>query len=384
MQITFETYMQKAIELVQSSANNKVPDYFYNNWNEFWHSNKKKNMKYIALTETSNLEIYIRALKMQPVYIFGGNYYIDEQATRFFPQVSDPIMKSAISMIRSKKIPHADNIDTMLLPVYSDSARKVIEYVEEQYVVIPVEFDPDFANANLNQLHNQEKKILEQLIKTSNQKIQIEDLKDIAYKMTKCNKLFKKIERLNLSEIVKSFIKVTYYTADNLDIWIEQVEKLVTDIEEIDETENEVLLLGSPIYFPNTKMYTILDEVGIKQYKNACGVEAPLNYQELVKNKNNTSLVKQISKIHFESGYANPCCYFEKDISQLKNVKGIIYHLLKGQLIYAYEAQQLEKAAIKAGIPFVCVETDYTDADKEQLKIRLEAYSELLSQKKRG
>ena len=48
--------------------------------------------------------------------------------------------------------------------------------------------------------------------------------------------------------------------------------------------------------------------------------------------------------------------------------------------MYAYEAERIEKAAIRAGIPFVCIETDYTNADTEQIRIRLEAFSELLMQ----
>lgn len=62
----------------------------------------------------------------------------------------------------------------------------------------------------------------------------------------------------------------------------------------------------------------------------------------------------------------------------LERYQGVIYHVLKGQLNYAYEAERLEKAAIKKGIPFVCIETDYTNADVEQIRIRLEAFSELL------
>ena len=62
----------------------------------------------------------------------------------------------------------------------------------------------------------------------------------------------------------------------------------------------------------------------------------------------------------------------------------VLFHLLKGQLPAAYYANKVEKSCIDEDIPFICVETDYTKADKEQVKIRIEAFTELLKVKNKS
>lgn len=66
-----------------------------------------------------------------------------------------------------------------------------------------------------------------------------------------------------------------------------------------------------------------------------------------------------------------------------KNTDGIIYYRLKGQTSQAYEAERMEELAIAQNVPFLCVETDYTYTDSEQMKIRVEAFYEMLSANKR-
>lgn len=62
-------------------------------------------------------------------------------------------------------------------------------------------------------------------------------------------------------------------------------------------------------------------------------------------------------------------------------IQGVIYHVLRGCLIYDYEYPVLEEELEKEGIPIIRVENDYNEEDVEQLRIRIEAFIELLKLK---
>lgn len=59
-------------------------------------------------------------------------------------------------------------------------------------------------------------------------------------------------------------------------------------------------------------------------------------------------------------------------------VQGIICHILRGCLVYDYEYQMLEEELEKLRIPVIRVESDYNEEDVEQIRIRIEAFIEML------
>ena len=62
-------------------------------------------------------------------------------------------------------------------------------------------------------------------------------------------------------------------------------------------------------------------------------------------------------------------------------VDGIVFHVLKGQIEYDFELPKIEQLAAESGVPVIRLETDYQKQDIEQLRIRLEAFSEMLRQR---
>jgi benzoyl-CoA reductase/2-hydroxyglutaryl-CoA dehydratase subunit BcrC/BadD/HgdB len=62
-------------------------------------------------------------------------------------------------------------------------------------------------------------------------------------------------------------------------------------------------------------------------------------------------------------------------------VEGVIYHVLRGCLVYDFEYQMLEEELGKLNVPIIRVESDYNEEDIEQLRIRIEAFIELIKLK---
>ena len=63
-------------------------------------------------------------------------------------------------------------------------------------------------------------------------------------------------------------------------------------------------------------------------------------------------------------------------------IEGVIYHVLRGCLVYDFEYRKTEEELDKLGIPVIRLETDYNEEDIEQLRIRIEAFIEMIKLRK--
>ena len=70
--------------------------------------------------------------------------------------------------------------------------------------------------------------------------------------------------------------------------------------------------------------------------------------------------------------------YRIKQLIEKYKVDGVIYHVLRGCLVYDYEYLSLEKKLEELGVKVLRIETDYSEEDVEQLRIRLEAFIEVI------
>ena len=70
--------------------------------------------------------------------------------------------------------------------------------------------------------------------------------------------------------------------------------------------------------------------------------------------------------------------YRIRQLIQDYSIQGVVYHVLRGCLVYDYEYAVLEEEMGKIGVPIIRVETDYNEEDVEQLRIRIEAFLELI------
>ena len=69
-----------------------------------------------------------------------------------------------------------------------------------------------------------------------------------------------------------------------------------------------------------------------------------------------------------------------RSLMQGGDIEGVVYHVLKGQIEYDFELERFEELFAELGIPVFRLETDYQYQDVEQLRIRMEAFSEMLTQ----
>lgn len=150
----------------------------------------------------------------------------------------------------------------------------------------------------------------------------------------------------------------------------------------------KLLLTGSPIAFPNIKLPLLIEETGGALVADETCMGERFLYDPLaVWDQSFDGYMRAMA-----TRSIRPCTcptfwdsstriYRLKQMVKENQVEGIVYHVLRGCLVYDFEYQLIEEEMEKLGIPIIRVETDYNEEDIEQLRIRIEAFVELIKLK---
>ncbi|MDD1673489.1 MAG: 2-hydroxyacyl-CoA dehydratase family protein [Methanomicrobiales archaeon] len=157
----------------------------------------------------------------------------------------------------------------------------------------------------------------------------------------------------------------------------DELETRVLDI----ESKPRILLSGCPNAAGNTKVPDIIEQKGgiIVAEESCTGTRA---FWDLVDEEKDpwVGLAERYLEI--------PCACMtpnEQRITRIKdlvtdyNVDGVVYSTLQFCHPYAIEKFRVQHALKKMKVPMLAIESDYGDADIEQIGIRVEAFLEMLS-----
>ncbi|NYB73301.1 2-hydroxyacyl-CoA dehydratase [Sedimentibacter hydroxybenzoicus DSM 7310] len=177
------------------------------------------------------------------------------------------------------------------------------------------------------------------------------------------------------------FASMTNKLCDELD------ERVKNNISVFTAGTKRIMLTGTPMAIPNWKLHHIVETSG-----GAVVVEETCTgtrYFENLVDETKTIIDEQIEALTDRYMKINCACFTPNtgridDILRLAkeyNVDGIIDVNLKFCNLYDTEGYFVERALKEAGIPVLGIETDYTDQDAEQLRTRVGAFIEMLSNK---
>ena len=150
------------------------------------------------------------------------------------------------------------------------------------------------------------------------------------------------------------------------------------------EGTKRILLTGTPLAIPNWKLHHIIETSGAAVVcEEMC---TGTRYFENLVDETQTTLEAQYAALAARYMKTNCACFTPNtgridDILRMAKeykVDGVIDVNLKFCCLYDTEGYTVEKALKDAGIPVLGIETDYTDADAEQLKTRIGAFIEML------
>ena len=142
--------------------------------------------------------------------------------------------------------------------------------------------------------------------------------------------------------------------------------------------------------FPNEKLPLLLEESGLylADWVDAVSVHTSLAPDAVPRFGTVQRLLRQLMKSQLPgsiSGAFAVSTGFSDAVRrhlELIPLDGIVYHVLKGHIEADFELPRIEALAEEYGLPVIRVETDYQQQDIEQLRIRMEAFGEMLRQQR--
>ncbi|MCR5608823.1 MAG: 2-hydroxyacyl-CoA dehydratase family protein [Lachnospiraceae bacterium] len=336
------------------------------------------------------------ALSDETVYVLGGSLYAANLSEQMVPRDTDSCIKSVLGILKSG-IFKVDKETIVIVPITCDSMRKIPALLKDNMRVITIEvpstqYDKKLEDFWIDEIRDMVYKIKNVLnIKNSKDRIfsQIEQSKR-AYKAFTDLDTYLMNDNEGINGAMKMFIAQSYFWTSDKYTWTENVYGLINEMSiqrkyYYEEYRPRVLMIGSPIYAPNYKIPFLLEELGLdlKQCIHPLSVSLFENNNQgiavttagAIKNVARESFFKDLSPAYVQNDVLS--AYIRYYIENY-HFDGVVYHILKGQIEYDFELRRFEEYFEEYNIPVFRLETDYNYQDVEQLRIRLEAFSEML------
>lgn len=369
----------------------------------FW-SNEKARRSHkpeVVILGTGIPEELVIAAGAQPYWLTGGSFGSLAWSDDIVPRDTDPVSRSILGYIHQPC--GADFSDSLfIIPLSSDSMRKIAFELKEEgrsivTVDIPAQRDDKSAR---EKWHRQMLALTEAVAKHTGSRVTRSSVLLAAQRVSAARnalKVFLDVSRGRsdiITDSARLFIAGSYFLTDDLDSWAFRLENLTRRIYHISRqmpfVRNDrpgVLLMGSPVVFPNYKIPFLIADTGLEILDTAdpSAVKNNLIYDAGVLHGSKSRLVKTISSVSYMND-ASPAFVtnlsmqrYVSGLLQKGDIEGVVYHVLKGQIEYDFELENYEKQFSAYGVPVFRLETDYQYQDVEQLRIRLEAFSEMLA-----
>ncbi len=344
----------------------------------------------------------VYAAGAMPVRLCSGSYTAYSIGDDYIPRDACPLVKAVMGFGKIKALPAFDNCSLLVAPVTCDCKKKLAGTIDSVKDTIPLHIPPlkkDDADTEifLKELY----RLIPLLENVTGKQVTAKSLAEginmvgnAQYEMSE----FLKYRRHDLSLMSGTQVMAVMnaYSYMPVNLWAKQMHRLNEEMKlrlsqgrfVSRKNQPRILVTGSPIAFPNIKVPLLIEEMGgVLAADETCMGERGLYDPVSVIDASFDGMIRSLA-----SRYTKPCTcpvfvdnsqriYRIKQMIKEHKIQGVIYHVLRGCLVYDYEYQLMEEAMGKMDIPIIRVESDYNEEDVEQLRIRIEAFIELIKLK---
>lgn len=341
----------------------------------------------------------IYAAGAMPVKLCGGSYTAFNVGDDIAPRDACPLIKAIMGFESIGVMPVYQECQLMAVPITCDCKKKLAGYLAEhrKTVTLHVPSGRD-RDEDMEQYVRELYLFSQRLTEITGTELSYERL-SWACGMTAAAQ-YELSRFIELRRRYPLAIKGTHYMAamnaisyTHISLWARYMHNLCEEIEqkakrgEMASKENRprILITGSPIVFPNFKLPLLIEEMGGALVADeTCMGERGAYDPPAIVDQSTDGIMRALAN---KSTRPCTCPTFVDNKRRLYRimqmledyrVQGVIYHVLRGCLVYDYEYQVMEEELGKLGIPIIRVESDYNEEDVEQLRIRVEAFIELI------
>ncbi len=396
----FSSYQQEWEDSLQeiAAAGMQCPalSYFIDLARDYYQPEKlmSRDRRVIMIDMSFPVEI-VRALGVDPLFLPGGSFAASMWAENMVPRDTDAVVKAVLGMLTNQTLKLAEN-SIVLIPVNCDSMRKFPDILAEYHcTVIPVEVPSNKTAPNLmERWKNEVRGVTQQLERKLRKKLRTSALSAACIQYAEARAAYQQLEQACsenpgvLSGVVRLFLSNTYLWDASPTSWAEHIRTLTEQVSLASGTKRnqpQILIVGSPVYFPNYKVPFLLES--LRMDLAAAINPVSISLLEEFPEEPCKQLLDQVA-LHTLAADISPAfvendtlfLYMQKLVRE-KHINGAILHIIKGQIEYDFEMRRYEEYLEKQNIPIFRLETDYNYQDFEQLRIRLEAFSEMTTHK---
>ena len=330
-------------------------------------------------------------LPIQPtvgvLWITGGSRTCTELSDEWLPRDTDPISRSVLGQLLLFEDILKES--TLIVPLYNDSQKKMLTFlIERGFQVLTLDIPADKGSQEAVSAFSAELSVLQRdiamrqkcLLFRSRIRKSCFSMQAAAEELAFFEEAARQRENV-LSDISRLFIRNSFYLTGDIVTWQKKLKALRERIEVMPTAECKnaprILIAGSSIFFPNYKLPELLASsgltlAGIVDSTHGMFEAAIYTAQDWLARDCSASYIRNDTFLS-----AVRTCY------AAQHCDGILWHVLKGQIEYDYELTRFEEMTKADSIPILRLETDYQYQDVEQLRIRVEAFGEMLRTRKR-
>ncbi|WP_218070328.1 double-cubane-cluster-containing anaerobic reductase [Desulfuribacillus alkaliarsenatis] len=335
------------------------------------------------------------------VGLCAGSSFPVQEAEKVLPRNTCPLIKSSFGYKYIKACPYTEASDLIVGETTCDGKTKMFEILEDYHPTYVIEV-PQRKNSRNQDVFTAE--LLDfklQLENLTGNKITAENLKNATSKVENKFKALQRLFKLRQADPAPiSGLDVLTITQigfqDDVKRFTQQVNALCDELEErvrdgvgvAPKGAPRILISGSPMSLPNWRLHSMLEKAGaVVVCEESCVGTRLFSYTS---EPQSDSLEDQIAAIGQRHMSINCACFTPNQgriddvlrMAEEYQVDGVIHYTLQFCHTFNNEGTKMEQALDTAGIPLLRVEADYSDDDSGQLKTRVEAFLELLEDKK--
>jgi benzoyl-CoA reductase/2-hydroxyglutaryl-CoA dehydratase subunit BcrC/BadD/HgdB len=393
--------------LKNKNGNLKSMDYFYKKAQELYREKvqelqkaKDNGTKIVGTLCNLVPSELIRASGATPMRLCGGFEGSIAIAEKVLPRVYCPLVKSTYGLLQEKS-PYFDLIDVTVVPTTCDGKKKMAELLvkSKQTWILEVPHTTityqsrEFWLDNLKLL----KKQLEVLTKTRISKKRLRESIEVSNRMRSLiHRLYEARKREDVPIWGGDVLLVTNMAVyDDPDNWIKATESLCLELESkqentsISKETSRLLLTGTPMVLPAWKLVKVIEDIGgvivtddiCTGSKNFWDPVTPSHWtvEEMLIALADKYLMNTCPCFVPNSARIDRTLQFIKDFK----VEGVVNYMLQGCHPFGSEDWRVRESLKKIDVPVFSIDTDYGDGDMGQIKLRMEAFMEMVRGKKK-
>jgi benzoyl-CoA reductase/2-hydroxyglutaryl-CoA dehydratase subunit BcrC/BadD/HgdB len=309
-----------------------------------------------------------------------------------------PLVKSTLGMKMAECSPYFEMCDLLVAPTPCDAKLKLGEILQDYLPVLMINV-PKIKAGEINRRQWAEEMgiLIDKLELLTGKKIKRNDLKSSIEKYQRAYSAWR--ELLNVRQEADVLwgrdalliAQLSYY--DDIERWTQNVHNLIAELKSKKEQgvsvapddSPRIMLAGSPIIWPNWKIPDIIEESGgYIVADELCSATRALANPVVVDEYTMKGMIQAVSERYL---YPCTCPCFSPNIERDDNlmnrirdfrVEGVIFHVLKGCHLNALDATRIKGILEEAEIPMFTIESEYVMGDYQQIKLRLEAFLEMV------